>query len=447
MKNERVAFGPSFLQNQLDMKKSLYSEIRTIEGKKYLYNTKNDSILILDDLLVSFFNELKIPENFVELQQIHPTFYAALEKYEYIVPKSLDEYENLKGQLVKNNNVDSMYKIIINPTMNCNFKCWYCYESHIKNSRMNEESISHVLQFIRNTVAKYPKLDVFVIDWFGGEPLLEYYTVVVPILNEARKICHESNIHVSSSFTTNGFLINDKMIRSFKELDIFSFQITLDGNEEQHNRIRFVSKKRGSYKEIIDNIILLANNDFEVVIRINYDENTLLGIDDILDDLREIHHRSNVSLSLQKVWQVQADLTSLERESAEKIRAIGFEAATLYNERYIDSSCYADTKNEVVFNYNGDVFKCTARDFTAENRVGVLLETGEIDYNYKANERESIRFFNESCKSCKIFPFCGGGCSEVAYDNYKLDQNYCVHNYNEDVKNSMIDFRITRLIR
>ena len=44
----------------------------------------------------------------------------------------------------------SHYKLIINPTMNCNFKCWYCYETHIKDSKMDNNIIEKVSKLISN---------------------------------------------------------------------------------------------------------------------------------------------------------------------------------------------------------------------------------------------------------------------------------------------------------
>ena len=36
-----------------------------------------------------------------------------------------------------------------------------------------------------------------------------------------------------------------------------SYQITLDGDENEHDKVRFVSKNKGSYREIVNNIKLL----------------------------------------------------------------------------------------------------------------------------------------------------------------------------------------------
>ncbi len=47
-------------------------------------------------------------------------------------------------------------------------------------------------------------------------------------------------------------------MKKFEEVGLNSFQITLDGNKKQHDKIRFTSKKEGSFDQIIKNINLLA---------------------------------------------------------------------------------------------------------------------------------------------------------------------------------------------
>lgn len=75
------------------------------------------------------------------------------------------------------------------------------------------------------------------------------------------------------------------------------------------------------------------------------------------------------------------------------------------------SSCYGDYARNYVINYNGDVFKCTARDFNEENRIGILTENGEIAFNERALQR--VRNSNTfECFSCRRLPICPI-CSQV----------------------------------
>ena len=46
------------------------------------------------------------------------------------------------------------------------------------------------------------------------------------------------------------------------------------------------------------------------------------------------------------------------------------------------TTCYANKINSEVINYDGLVYKCTARDFSEKNDVGIMLEGGIIKYKY-----------------------------------------------------------------
>ena len=71
------------------------------------------------------------------------------------------------------------------------------------------------------------------------------------------------NITFFSSITTNGLLIDEFKIKIFKENKLQYFQITLDGYIEEHDSIRYISKKRGSYNIIIENIVM-----FKMIIKV-----------------------------------------------------------------------------------------------------------------------------------------------------------------------------------
>lgn len=192
-----------------------------------------------------------------EINEVHPDFFEMLVLNGFIIEDNIDEFKLVENKLKNVINRKDVYRLIINPTMNCNFKCWYCYETHIKDSKMDKNNIDKITKFISNILDDEIKL--LQISFFGGEPLLYYSKVVKPILEYANAISTEKNIFINSDFTTNGFLIDENMIESFKKLNVKNLQITLDGHKELHDNVRYISKKRGSYDKNLDNIFLLAN--------------------------------------------------------------------------------------------------------------------------------------------------------------------------------------------
>jgi uncharacterized protein len=419
------------------MKYSQFNSIVPYNNSFLLYNAFSNNYLVLAPLLKELLLAARA-EGITSLQAVHPTFYQALVTGEYLVDSSIDEVEKVREitRIIDLN--ESIYTLTINPTMNCNFKCWYCYETHIKGSKMSHDIISRTNQFI-TTTANNEDLKYFNLSWFGGEPLLYFDDIVLPIMQHFTKTCTDRGIKGRSNFTTNAYLINERMALEFKKNLVESLQITLDGCEEDHDLIRYVSKSRGSYKEIIQNIKLLLSHEIGVNMRINY---TLKNIDkciNILNDINDISTKSreHLNINFHRVWQDN------EEDEANKVRTIvngfkqaGFSVNSHYAADNVRSSCYADKKNSAVINYNGDIFKCTARDFTTKTREGYITDAGEIVWeNDSLNRRITSKFNNTPCLTCRIMPLCNGGCSQHALDNLGKS-DYCVHSFDEREKDS-----------
>ena len=136
------------------MKFSMYNLILPFERKMLAYNSVNDKFMLLEyalyDLLQAAINE----SNPIGLQEIHPDYFNALLQNGFIVDKEKDEYAEIREIIINTDQDESFFNIIINPTMNCNFKCWYCYENHIKSSKMSEDIINKVYKLIDNVTSK-----------------------------------------------------------------------------------------------------------------------------------------------------------------------------------------------------------------------------------------------------------------------------------------------------
>jgi uncharacterized protein len=427
------------------MKASKYNIYFNHLDKKIGYNTFSRQFIALDPELSSLF-EAGINENNVEgLKEIHPDFYSFLIEKGFIIESEIDEFEKVKLLSQKIDNDDSSFRLHINPTMNCNFKCWYCYETHIKDSKMSSITINKTLQFVENIFKEKKGLKEFHLGWFGGEPLLYFEKVIKPLLTKIRSMAEEYKISFSSAITTNGLLVNQEVIDISKKNGLDFFQITLDGNEEQHNKVRFISKEKGSYKQIVENIILIAKNKINVQARINCSVETLMGLNDVVLDFEQLNseERSYLHFDLHKVWQVTTDLDEQLSKSRDYFKKKGFTVSGGFHDTVM-SSCYGDKRNHATINYNGEVFKCTARDFTSSNKEGVLNQDGKIIWNEKFEKRLNSKFKNKPCMDCKILPICGGGCSQQALEHEGVD--YCVHDFNEEKKLEMVKERFFQTV-
>ncbi|GHT18808.1 radical SAM/SPASM domain-containing protein [Bacteroidia bacterium] len=430
-----------------------YSQFNSIipYGEKYaLYNTYEDKVIFLEPQLKDIL--LGTTQAVDNLKKIHPDFYNYLLSNKFLVPKETDELEKIKKLAHKIDDNNQIYELTINPTVNCNFRCWYCYETH-EHSQMSSETIARVNQLIHNKISD-KDLKNFSIAFFGGEPLLYFDKVVIPITDKSIETCKTYNKKLSVGFTTNGYLINDKFINYFNDRQTKPhFQITLDGYRENHDRVRYVSKTKGSYALIINNIKKLINNQMFVRLRINYTDDNVEDTYKIAEDFSDIKGeilKEYLLVDYHRVWQNTKidDINMIVGKNMRIIKSKGLRVkSSSYNSENVKGACYADKRNSAVINYNGDVFKCTARDFRGENRMGYLHKNGEIIWeNNSLEHRMNVKFHNRPCFSCRLLAICNGGCSQQALEHLG-GVDYCIYAFDEKEKDKVIKNRIDLIVQ
>ena len=434
------------------MKYSQFNSLLKYKGEKFvLYNSFEQKFIFLDERLKEIL-EQKIEDNIDSLALIHPTFYDYLKDHHFLVDDNCDEVQNVMDVSKQIDENPLIYMLTINPTMNCNFKCWYCYETHVRKSRLNAV-ISDAIKKLIFKIGENEEIQYFNLSFFGGEPLI-YFKDVKPIIDTYLSLCKETDRRPRVSFTTNGYLINDSLIEYFNKKEIsLSFQITLDGYKDDHDKIRYSNKAKGSYDVIIRNIRKLIDNNFFVRVRINYTNENIHNCYKIAEDFIETtkeQRQNNFIFDFHGVWQEKfsEDTSMIMMATAKEIRDLGFKTSIKYSFNNVLDSCYADKVNSAVINYNGDVYKCTARDFSHENRVGYLNEDGEIIWNDGYLEiRRNVKFQNKPCLSCKVLPLCNGGCAQHAMDHLEKKSNsYCIFPKDSGEIEKIIETKIDEVI-
>lgn len=431
------------------MKYSQFNSVVPFEENFALYNSFVQKVIFLASELKDMLCAAQA-EGIDVLEQYHPTFYRYLSENGFIVEDTTDETEKVKALSREIDNNDTSFLLTINPTMNCNFKCWYCYETHIKQSRLEDSTSIRIRKFMAR-IFDDPRINAFSLSFFGGEPLLQFKKDVVPIIDAYLEKCHSQGISPNISFTTNGYLVNDEFIEYFRENGVTcALQITLDGYAEAHDQVRFVSAQKGSYERIVNNIKLLISHDFFVRLRVNYTDKNIHDSYKIAGEFADIPQEikdKNLLLDFHRVWQnaQEADIRKeveevIELAKKEHIRVSSGEAPN-----NVAESCYADKRNSVVINYNGDIYKCTARDFTKAGREGYIDADGNLVWeNDSLEQRMNIKFRNKPCLSCRLLPICNGGCSQHALEHQNDD--YCIYDGDEGEKDRIVKLKVTEII-
>ena len=120
---------------------SKYNYIIDYQGKKLFFNGMKGSGMLIPlsewDNIQPFLNDL------VRFKQEYPNDFDKLKQMGYIVNSDFDEVAYIKFMNKTSTYGNKSYTIFINPTLECNFRCWYCYEEH-NNGYMSEDIIEKI---------------------------------------------------------------------------------------------------------------------------------------------------------------------------------------------------------------------------------------------------------------------------------------------------------------
>ncbi len=386
-----------------------------------LYNALTDIVVPIEKndfvILQKFFDNL---DSF-KVQK--PKLYDKFIDWGFIIPINELEIDYIRYKNKKEIFNTRFYRLTINPTLDCNMSCWYCTVDAAgvtrPNQRMNDTIVESIKKYITFLVER-KNIDGLFLDWFGGEPMLYFNEVIKPISLHAKALVKKYNLGFTHHITSNGYLIDNKIINEFNEILLNSFQITIDGNKEKHNKVR-KHFGQSSYDKILTNINALCENieNIKITLRINYDNKTLNGIKDIIPSIKK-HNRNKIDISFQKVFQIKTAGEENKKllEAKKEFEKAGFTVSYWAYRPQSFFTCYSDKYSHAVINYDGNVFKCTARDYSNENKVGELGVDGIIKWDEMklAKMFSNATFENEVCLKCNMLPLCFGPCIQKTYE-------------------------------
>lgn len=388
------------------MKSSCYNAtLRTDKGEIFLVNPLYNIIARLEPWLYELWEENQNNVSF--FKEHHPNFYDYLKAKNFIIPDQIDEVEKCILKVQQNYDYNNgCLHLTINPTMDCNLRCWYCYEEHRKGSFMTNEIKESIISYVYQSLNKNKWTSVH-LSFFGGEPLLGYREVIIPILVSVKEICNNFGLSFSHSYTTNGTLLTEKRVNELKDISSnLHFQIPFDGDEGLHNQTKHFGNGRGSYKKTLAAVRYLIKQRVNVSLRLNATNQNIYAFKELVKAVSDLKEYKNFNIQVQKVWQEKEteDLKRGIKEIAEFVKQLGI-TSNLENNGYRRVRCYADFHNNLVINYDGNVYQCTARDFTEENSLGKLQPNGTIIFNERYYQRKQSLIKGE-CHSCRLLPIC-----------------------------------------
>jgi len=350
-----------------------------------------------------------------------------------------DLAQHINNILIRRYNSSNMNLTILTTNL-CNFCCSYCYEEGINQTKMNKEVESDILNFVKMN----ENLKSLHIVWFGGEPLLNFESIV-NLTYEFLKL----GINYQASMVTNAYLLTKEKAELFEELKIDTVQITLDGEEKYHNIRRPLKNGDKTFDTIITNInsLLEINKNVKVKIRTNLDKHSMdnyskvyFTLNNLLKNNKQITYYPGFLHDQLGTGCVSSDIVC---DSVE-------EKLDFYIDNYIKSGinllnflpkrqlhgCIANNNMGFVIDPSGDVYKCWSV-MGHEN-----YKIGNVHNPEKFSQSRIARFlcdtdyiFDDKCRECYFMPICTGGCPLVRlinkYENKNVD-HCCMAKYNLD---------------
>lgn len=351
-----------------------------------------------------------------------PDLAAFLFEHGFLVDDAMDEDAIVHERNRLGINDPNRLDVIVMPNMNCNLACTYCYEEHAK-SAMSDETAAHLLSWFERMI---PQFKVVLLSWFGGEPLLSYHRVV-EIQQAVHQLAKDHDVVFSSHITTNGYSLSPDRAGRLLSLDLYSYQITLDGEPALHNAMRPLRGGGDTFERIMRNVCALVrmSRKVSVKLRVNYNETNLENIPRLLALFPE-DVRPQLDVVYERIFgegyskfidtMPQRYVGTRVEELYALAESLGFSVSMNPIEPDRLTYCYADRKSQFVINYNGDVFKCTVDKFDSKDRLGWLGPHGELTWEEKGDRVKKwhgVPAFEEKCYSCVFMPMCMGGCRKV----------------------------------
>jgi radical SAM protein with 4Fe4S-binding SPASM domain len=343
---------------------------------------------------------------------IHSTedLYKSLDKLidmYYYVPLAFDEVMWVnKLRITKNS--ESKDRLIngftIFTTMDCNARCFYCYEKGKHRISMTDKIAKDTAEFILKTSSNTP-VDI---RWFGGEPLLNTNAIDI-ICNTITK----NGARFKSSMITNGLLFTDSIILKAKNLwKLKRVQITLDGPKDVYQRTKSYKGAVGDeFERVIDNISKLIEAKIRVSIRLNqglYNTSDLLELIDILSD--HFGGKDMVSVYNSLLYDEKVEPNNLSGTEMyesfirvqNKLIKSGLFRSNPLKKKIRFCHCMADNDSSVIITPKGEIGKC--EHFTNNHLVGNIYDS-QFDLNEILRWKEQYQP-TLKCLKCPLYPQC-----------------------------------------
>ena len=323
----------------------------------------------------------------------------------------------------------TLKSLCLNVAHECNFSCSYCFahggDYHGNATLMTREVARAGIDFLVRDSSSHHNVEV---DFFGGEPLMNW-DVVVDTMEYARSTYPLKKWRFT--LTTNGSLLRDDMFPVLEANDV-SVVLSLDGGRRANDANRILKDGRGTFATIIEKIrhFTRTRDEGGYFVRGTYARNTLA----FAESVRDLHSLGFKYISMEPVVLSADSALALQASDLPAIRAqyeeliayflselgsgagfdffhfkLDLEAGPCLNKRIY--GCGAGVEYMAVAP-SGDIFPCHQFDGVREYRMGNVLATPALERPEMVSDfaHANFLFSKKDCGECWARFYCSGGC-------------------------------------
>jgi len=321
----------------------------------------------------------------------------------------------------------------------CNMKCAYCFASEgsfgLERGLMDYETACAAIDFVTKASAGRTNIEI---DFFGGEPLLNY-DVLKRTVEYARQNEKKHGKKFRFTLTTNGLLLDDDVV-DYVNANMDNLVLSIDGRREVNDRLRKRLDGSGTYEYIVDRFLSVTRKrESSWYVRGTY---TVLNKDFAADVL----HLADLDFDRLSVEPVVSpmdpalgfspdDLAALSEEYEKLAYAIyerGLQGKPIdffhFNVDLEGGPCAARRIKGCGAGYeyaavtpNGDIYPCHQFAGIEQFRLGDVFNR-ITNHEMVSRMKNNNIYAKPECRACWAKYLCGGGCAANAwYYNHDID--------------------------
>ncbi len=361
---------------------------------------------------------------------------------EILVQSGVNEFANWKNALLEaRNNSARIFSLHVEPTIQCQFECGYCFENGVdRGSGMTEAVFQKSVTWLDKYCSNHPEVEVLRLIFFGGEPLLRK-DIVRKSVESFSRLAHRRRLEYMTEIITNGELLTEDIAKLLSKYNWKRVQITLDGPKEIHDGRRHGKNNRPTFDHIWANVVMLAQSDYiqAVDIRLSLDHSNSKYIPQLIQFMAEEGIQDRIRLSIGFIESsffvnIKGTEETWQAEQALKVwkcaRDYGFKIPDEYASGPL---CVAQAKHSAVLQPDGNLQKCFCTSGQNKHAFGNVFT--EISGYTRDNKYENFKRLDDCInEKCPYLPICGGGCTyHAAVENGGTEKSFSERHCKKDL--------------